>query len=177
MRFVRLATTASGSSKGISASRKSSSASSHARVSLSTPCRAPGTRSKTRKSRPQFPIPHRGLTPGAVGSCIGPIHLKCLANKARDAVTNIGESSAFRLQREHGSLLQETIHQHQQDLPFRRKVLIEAPHSDACMMSNVLNRGLLIAPLSKKRQCRLQQRLSFPPAPLLPWRRRKVLPG
>jgi len=29
--------------------------------------------------RPQFPISYRCLTPGTVGSCISPIHLKCLA--------------------------------------------------------------------------------------------------
>jgi hypothetical protein len=97
--------------------------------------------------RPQFPIPYRCLTPGTIGSCTGPIHLKCLANQACDAVTKIGERSAFGLPRKQGSLLQEPIHQDQQDLAFRRKVLIEATHSDACMMSNVLNGGLLIAPL------------------------------
>jgi hypothetical protein len=126
---------------------------------------------------PQFPISYRCLTPGAVGSCISPIHLKCLANQACNAVTNIRERSAFGLPRERRSLLQELIHQDQQDLSFRRKVLIEATHSDPGMMSNILNGGLLVASLGKECQCRLKQRVPFPSAPLLLRGRRKVLPG
>jgi hypothetical protein len=125
----------------------------------------------------QFEVPHRCLVPGPVGSCIRPIHSQGLTNQAGDAVTNIGGRHAFGLPGEQGNVLQESVHQDQQDLPFRRKVLIKAAYSHPCGTRNLLNRSLLIALLSKERQSLLKQRLPFPSASLLLGSRKKLLPG
>ena len=100
----------------------------------------------------QFKVLHRRLMPGPVGSCIRPIHGQGLTNQAGDAVTDIGGRHAFGLPGEQGNVSQESIHKDKQDLPFRRKVLIKATYSHPCGTRNLLNRGLLIAPLRKERQ-------------------------
>jgi hypothetical protein len=83
---------------------------------------------------------------------MGSIHLKGLTYQARDALTQIGGRDTLHLEGEQGYLLQEAIHQDQQDLSFRGKVLIKAAHRDPCPACNLLNRGLLITLLRKERQ-------------------------